>query len=381
MTRTLLGIAFALAATVSFADDRVALVIGNSAYTEVASLQNPKNDATDLAAELSKVGFTVEKVLDADRRAMEMAVDRFVKRISSESAALFHYSGHGMQVNNQNYLIPVDFRMTDEASVKFDAVSASKVHERMLGAGARLSMLVLDACRNNGFALSRASGGGLAMMTAGKGSFLAFATAPGRTASDNPEGRNGLFTAHFIEGLRTPGLTLDRLFSQVRERTYEASGEEQLPWTSSSVIGDFVFALPSDRQIAHGDAVPIQIAQAPTNPQLPVAVAPAPRVQTPTPPQRSSQAYDPDAATAIEDRYDKLMDRAYPVRESLERLRSEQAAGGLGLRGDMASAASSMDNNLNRAADAIGRSDLDEAQRRMRQAEDQLEKLEKFFGM
>ena len=75
------------------------------------------------------------------------------------------------------------------------------------------------------------------------------------------------------------------------------------------------------------------------------------------------------------------MDRAYPVRESLERLRSEQAAGGLGLRGDMASAASSMDNNLNRAADAIGRSDLDEAQRRMRQAEDQLEKLEKFFGM
>ena len=136
MTRTLLGIAFALAATVSFADDRVALVIGNSAYTEVASLQNPKNDATDLAAELSKVGFTVEKVLDADRRAMEMAVDRFVKRISSESAALFHYSGHGMQVNNQNYLIPVDFRMTDEASVKFDAVSASKVHERMLGAGA-----------------------------------------------------------------------------------------------------------------------------------------------------------------------------------------------------------------------------------------------------
>jgi len=378
MTRTLLSISFALAATVSYADDRVALIIGNSAYTEVAALQNPKNDATDLAAELSQLGFSVEKVLDADRRGMESSIDRFVKRISSESAALFHYSGHGMQVQNENYLIPVDFRMTDEASVKFDAVSASKVHERMLGAGARLSMLVLDACRNNGFALSRASGGGLAMMTAGKGSFLAFSTAPGRTASDNPDGRNGLFTAYFIEGLRTPGLSLDRLFSQVRERTYEASGEEQLPWTSSSVIGDFIFARATQRQMVHGDAVPVQIAQAPASTP---AVVQAPRVQTPAPPQRSGQSNDPGAVTAVEDSYDKLMDRAYPVRESLERLRSQQAASGLGLRGDMASAESSMDSNLGRAADAISDSNLAEAQRRMRIAEGHLEKLEKFLGL
>ncbi len=227
------------------AEDRVALVIGNSQYQGVSPLKNPVNDATDLAVELGKVGFAVKSVLDADQRAMEQAVNRFVQRISSETTAMFHFSGHGMQVNNENYLMPVDFRLTDEVSVKFDAVSASKIHERMLGAGARLSIMVLDACRNNGFALSRASGGGLAYMTAGKGSYLAFATAPGRTASDNPDGRNGLFTSYFIEALRVPGLTLDALFSRVRQNTFESSHEEQLPWTSSSVIGDFVFRLPS----------------------------------------------------------------------------------------------------------------------------------------
>ena len=133
------------------------------------------------------------------------------------------------------------FKLTDEASVKYDAVSASKLHERVAKSGARLNIMIFDACRNNNFSLSRSGGGGLAAMNAARGSFIVFATAPGRTADDNRRGSNGLFTGFLLEALSTPGLKLDEVFNRVRERTFAASGERQLPWTSSSVIGDFYF--------------------------------------------------------------------------------------------------------------------------------------------
>ena len=128
------------------------------------------------------------------------SVDNFVKTLTPGSVALFHFSGHGMQVDQENYLIPVDFELKDEASVKYDAYSASKLHDRMASTGSRLNIVILDACRNNGFSTSRAGSSGLAAMHAARGSFIAFATAPGSTASDNPGGRNGLFTG----GVRLP---------------------------------------------------------------------------------------------------------------------------------------------------------------------------------
>lgn len=226
------------------ADDserRVALVIGNNDYLYAPDLRNAAHDAEDLAVALHEVGFEVEKVLDADLRGLDAAIDRFISKLSPGDVALFHYSGHGMQVDGENYLIPVDFKLKDPASVRYDAYSASKLHDRMAGASSRLNIMMLDACRNNGFATTRANSGGLAMMNAAEGSFIAFATGPGSTADDNRDGRNGLFTAHLLETIDEPGLTLDEIFNRVRQQVYEDSGKRQLPWTSSSVIGDFFF--------------------------------------------------------------------------------------------------------------------------------------------
>jgi len=220
---------------------RVALIVGNNDYLYAPDLRNAANDAEDLAVALHEVGFEVEKVLDADLRGLDAAVDRFISKLSPGDVALFHYSGHGMQVDGENYLIPVDFKLKDPASVRYDAYSASKLHDRMAGASSRLNIMMLDACRNNGFRTSRATSGGLAMMNAAEGSFIAFATGPGSTADDNRDGRNGLFTAHLLQTLNEPGLTLDEIFNQVREQVYEDSDKRQLPWTSSSVIGDFFF--------------------------------------------------------------------------------------------------------------------------------------------
>lgn len=257
---------------------------------------------------------------------MEQAADAFVNRLTPGCTALFHYSGHGMQIEQENYLIPVDFELSDEASVKYDAVSASKLHERVAKSGARLNIMIFDACRNNNFSLSRSGGGGLATMNAAQGSFIVFATAPGRTADDNRRGSNGLFTGFLLEALSTPGLKLDEVFNRVRERTFAASGERQLPWTSSSVIGDFYF-IPdgSERDLTF----------VPNGAELvPVASPPAP----PRPRQ--------GGPTGLDLRFSSLIPRSAAVRQSLDQLRGSQAARGLGLRGDMAAAAAQLDYNL-----------------------------------
>ena len=152
---------------------RVALVVGNNEYAFAPSLGNAVNDAVDLTAALEALGFEVEQVIDADLRTLDQAIDRFVGKLNPGDVALFHFSGHGMEFDGENYLIPVDFKLKDEASVRYDAYSASKVHDRMAGAASRLNIVMLDACRNNGFRSSRSSGGGLAMMNAAEGSFIA----------------------------------------------------------------------------------------------------------------------------------------------------------------------------------------------------------------
>lgn len=220
---------------------RVALVVGNNDYAYAPSLRNAVNDAQDLSRTLEDLGFEVDTLLNADLRTFDQAVDRFIATLAPGDVALFHYSGHGMEVDGENYLIPTDFQLKDPASVRYDAYSASKLHDRMAGAASRLNIMMLDACRNNGFQSSRASSGGLAMMNAAEGSFIAFATGPGQTADDGVASDNGLFTEHLLEAIQEPGVPLDEVFNRVRERVYEASGNRQLPWTSSSVIGDFYF--------------------------------------------------------------------------------------------------------------------------------------------
>jgi hypothetical protein len=220
---------------------KVALVIGNSAYHN-GPLKNSANDARDVGARLSELGFDAEVVLNGGRKQMAEGIDRFLNKLRTGDVALFYYSGHGAQIDGENYLIPVDFEGQNETDVRYDTHAAGRIQERMERSGAQLNIIILDACRDNPYrSSSRNAGGGLAAMNAGRGTFVAFATSPGRTASDNSSGRNGLFTQYFLDALRQPGLALDDVFNVVREHVDEASGGKQLPWTQTAVVGRFTF--------------------------------------------------------------------------------------------------------------------------------------------
>jgi len=220
--------------------DFIALVIGNAAYPQ-APLQNSSNDAKAIAKLLKELGFQVNLALNVNLREMESAVDNFITNLKPGSVGLCYYAGHGIQIEGENYLIPIDFTMKDEADAKYSSYSASRLNERMEKAGTRLNIIILDACRNNPFLSTRSTSRGLAIMNSGQGTFIAFATAPGKTASDNTKGANGLFTSHLLEIIKEPSLSLEQVFSKVREKVASASNGKQIPWTSSSVIGEFYF--------------------------------------------------------------------------------------------------------------------------------------------
>jgi uncharacterized caspase-like protein len=229
-------------------DRRVALVIGNQAYPTMA-LKNAVQDARDVHAALVEIGFDSHLVVDATKQGMELGIGRFLDKLKAGDVALVYYAGHGLQVDGENFLLPLDVNTSDQSTTKYTAYSASLLQDRIAERGPRLKILILDACRNNPFRSSRSTTQGLAAMAAaGRGTFVAFATGPGSTADDNPVGRNGLFTSVFLEALRESGVDLEQLFIRVRQRVDELSGGRQTPWSNSSVIGRFVFrtsAVPS----------------------------------------------------------------------------------------------------------------------------------------
>jgi len=225
---------------------RVALVVGNNKYPKGA-LRNAVNDAQAIVDALRDLHFSVDVELDAGRATLDRAINHFISKLDSGDVALFYYAGHGVQIEGENYLIPVDFAAEDIVDVKYQAYPASEVEDKMDQTGASLKIMILDACRNNPFHVSRSRSlsRGLAQMAGGRGSFIAFATAAGQVADDNPNGGHGLFTEHLLEILRQPGLTLDEVFNHVREAVDQDSGGLQLPYVYSGVIGDFYFRPPA----------------------------------------------------------------------------------------------------------------------------------------
>jgi formylglycine-generating enzyme required for sulfatase activity len=226
-------------------EQRVALVIGNAAYTPPADLKNPLNDARDVAQALRALGFDVVLQTDADLRTMQRAVREFGAKLRPDGVALFFYAGHGVQVRGNNFLVPLGARIGGESEVEDEALDANRVLRVMEEARSRVSVVVLDACRDNPFSRGfRSATRGLAVMPAPSGSVVAYATGPGAVTADGT-GRNGLFTGELLRAIQTPGLDIVDVFRQVTGQVRERTRGRQVPWTLSSLDGYFYFALPS----------------------------------------------------------------------------------------------------------------------------------------
>jgi len=225
---------------------RIALVIGNANYPG-HKLANPVHDAEDMKAALERLGFTVRLGKDLSKQAMHDQVKKFLGDLREGDVALFYYSGHGMELDGENLLVPTDFpdAMPRPSEAKAASFAFDDVQRSLEQSKARLSILVMDACRSNPYrGNSRAWDRGPAPVDAGLGSYVAFAASPGQTADDNSSERNGLFTKFLLEELgKQPPLS--QVFRQVRDDVYEASGKRQRPYLVDQVTGDLSFrALP-----------------------------------------------------------------------------------------------------------------------------------------
>jgi hypothetical protein len=236
---------------------RVALVIGNGAYTFVRALPNPTNDARAMAKSLRDIGFVVSEGTDLDRKAMQTAIRDFLREAARAQVAVVYYAGHGVQIDGRNYLAPVDIQfqagsgMTD-TMMDMDTIMAG------LDDQVRTNILILDACRNNPMAPKVASTGptrdieagspGLAApaslgagATPGAGTLIAFATAPGQVALDGVGG-NSPFSAALSRHIGTPGLEVQQMLTRVRAEVVAATKGKQVPWSNSSLLGDVYLA-------------------------------------------------------------------------------------------------------------------------------------------
>jgi formylglycine-generating enzyme required for sulfatase activity len=223
---------------------RVALVIGNAAYQYTAPLKNPVNDAQDIARVLTALQFQVILKTDATLDTMADAIFAFGERLKGGGVGLLYYSGHGMQVKGENYLIPIDANITREDDIKRKTISARDILDTMDEAKSRLNLVFLDACRNNPFPRSmRAVSRGLAGMNAPIGTLLVFATNPDNVAADGT-GRNGVYTKHLLQYMTQPGLEVGMMLRKIRTAVKEETGGQQVPWENGSIEGEFYFNSP-----------------------------------------------------------------------------------------------------------------------------------------
>ncbi|WP_228051173.1 GUN4 domain-containing protein [Microcystis aeruginosa] len=250
---------------------RIALVIGNENY-QVGKLDTPLNDATDMANALKELGFEVILLKDSSKRQMDDALDQFFTRINQGYVGLFYYAGHGMEVEGENYLIPVNAQIKAEKDVEYESMPLGKILGRMEDAGNRINIVILDACRDNPFRkFWRSSSRGLtAPLQAASGTLIAFATAPGKVASDGT-GRNGLFTSYLLKYIKTPNMEVDLMLRKVRSDVAKDTNDYQVPWTSSSLIGEFAFNQKTE-------TIPPPVTSPPVpKPSPSIAVVPTPK--------------------------------------------------------------------------------------------------------
>ena len=250
MRRLLAGLLLAAAAGTASGESRLALVIGNAAYSAPdAALANPVNDARVMARALEELGFRVHLVEDADHAAMRRAIREFEDELRRErGVSLVYYAGHGVQLEGRNYLMPVGAGLLSEAQVRERTVDATELVERLRATGSRLTIVILDACRNNplykpAFVMRGAGQAGLARPRPASGTVVAFATEPGRIAYDGAAGQ-GVYVKHLAQYMRMPGLALEQVFKRVREAVAAETLGTQIPVEFSTLVGEDFYFVP-----------------------------------------------------------------------------------------------------------------------------------------
>ncbi len=231
---------------------RIALVIGNSNYSGNNFLRNPVHDAELMAQSLESVGFEVVLVLDANHAEMNNALVDFSRKMKEQNeAGLLYFAGHGIQLNGENYLIPIGAKFEDENEIRLRTVRVNDFLYTMENSNSGMNIIILDACRNNPIARSyrSAGGGGLAIVNAPRGSYVAYATSPGAVALDG-KGDNSPFTAALANAIRQPGLQIEDVFKLTRAQVLEVTDGKQLTWDSSSITGKFYFNGKPDQSAA-----------------------------------------------------------------------------------------------------------------------------------
>lgn len=240
------------------AENRVALILGNSVYMHSTPLRNPVNDANALSKVFNRLGFKVVCGIDQTKSEMDKQIQLFSKHLEGAQLAVFFYAGHGMQLNFKNYLVPINFDPRVETNLISQLISLDNIlHE--LEKEKRVSIIFLDACRDNPLANKLAAnldsgrslsidktrgvkvvGQGLAEVEGKAGTLIAYATQPGNVASDG-DGNNSPFTEGLLEYLEVPGLDVRDMLSYVRVRVMKATSEKQIPWDHSSLVKKVYF--------------------------------------------------------------------------------------------------------------------------------------------
>jgi hypothetical protein len=244
-------------------EQRVALVIGNSRYQNVVQLPNPDNDAQSVAQLLNSAGFEVIAATDLTQNDMIKVVQDFSARVAARgpnTVAMVYYAGHGVQLAGENYLIPVDAKISSPSDLIDNSLRLVDLMATLEVIPSRLRIVVLDACRNNPFPAVNDAGRGLAIVDAPNGSIVGYSTAPGTEALDG-SGEHSPFTSAFLHLAREPNVPIEQLFKRVRLEVNHSTDGEQTPWESSSLTSDFYFfgdtAVAATRAPAHGPVVQV----------------------------------------------------------------------------------------------------------------------------
>ena len=273
LTLLLSLICMALTATAAQADRRVAFVVGNGAYKNVAALPNPSIDAKAVAGALRNVGFEVVEGTNLTRDKMTERLLDFGKKAQGADIAVFFYAGHGIAISGTNYLLPIDADIKSEMDVKLGAaINIDLTLDQTMG-DAKVKLVFLDACRDNPFAAKIKANSatrsvsvqtGLAEMKSGEGTLIAFATGPGQTALDGTEGGNSPFTRALLANITKPGVEIQQAMTQVRAQVNEETNKGQLPWGHTNLIGAvYLNGAPAPGAAAAAGPAQQQVALAP----------------------------------------------------------------------------------------------------------------------